>query len=560
MPADELDGDADGFAPCAGDCADSDPAIHPAAAEACNGVDDDCDSVVPADEDDADADGQRVCAGDCDDGQPLIGLGFAEICDGVDSDCDFAVPADEADGDADGWAACSPFTVTAPTGLSGGGDCADGDATTWPGAPEACDGVDNDCDGVVPADEQDGDSDSVSTCEGDCDDSEPLAFPGNTEVCGDGIDNDCSGGDLDCGAVDADGDGWTPDQGDCDDTNAAVYPGAPELIDGLDNDCDGDIDEDDVWVSSSAGPLSGVMGHAAAWDPVQARILVFGGQGSWDLYDSVQFYDPSADAVTTLTATGPAARRGSTLVVDAAGERALLFGGQGAWELYGDVWELDLSVADGSWTPLSPYGGPPAPRTEHVAGWDADGERMIVFGGQGRYELFDDVWALEFASDPAGEWVELLPAGPGPDPRMMASAALDPAGPTLYLGGGQGFYELYADLWALDLAVAAESWSDLNPAGGPFDGVRGGAWAWDSTSTRLLQVAGEAAWDLLLEPQSIELAAGQPGTWMGLGVTGQPPSPRTGAQLVHVPDLDQAFLIGGQSHWDLSGEIWALSF
>jgi len=42
---------------------------------------------------------------------------------------------------------------------------------------------------------------------------------------------------------DEDGDGWEVDEGDCDDTNAAVFPGADEVCDGIDNDCDGSIDE-----------------------------------------------------------------------------------------------------------------------------------------------------------------------------------------------------------------------------------------------------------------------------------------------------------------------------
>ena len=42
--------------------------------------------------------------------------------------------------------------------------------------------------------------------------------------------------------VDADGDGFKTNQ-DCDDTNAAIHPGAPELCDGVDNNCDGQVDE-----------------------------------------------------------------------------------------------------------------------------------------------------------------------------------------------------------------------------------------------------------------------------------------------------------------------------
>ena len=42
--------------------------------------------------------------------------------------------------------------------------------------------------------------------------------------------------------IDDDGDGYTENQGDCDDTNASINPGATEIEDGIDNDCDGEID------------------------------------------------------------------------------------------------------------------------------------------------------------------------------------------------------------------------------------------------------------------------------------------------------------------------------
>ena len=63
-----------------------------------------------------------------------------------------------------------------------------------PGSPavEACNGLDDDCDGTLPADEADADGDGVSTCEGDCDDAVATSHPGAPEVC-DSLDNDCNG-------------------------------------------------------------------------------------------------------------------------------------------------------------------------------------------------------------------------------------------------------------------------------------------------------------------------------------------------------------------------------
>ncbi len=189
----------------------------------------------------------------------------------------------------------SSFTDEDGDGVALGVDCDDTNASVNPSADELCDGIDNNCDGIVDEDATDrlewfldidadgfGDADTrIWACDapeatdesgqpvavldvaGDCDDTDASAYPGATEVC-DGTDNDCDGAtdedasDASRFYLDADSDGYgagtafmacaaplgyVDNNDDCDDSERAANPAAREVTcDNIDNDCDGVVD------------------------------------------------------------------------------------------------------------------------------------------------------------------------------------------------------------------------------------------------------------------------------------------------------------------------------
>jgi len=199
-----------------------------------------------------------------------------------------------ADSDGDGFGASAPIDVPCDTSgyVDDASDCDDTDATVFPGAPERCNEVDDDCDTTIDEDlvfewyadaDNDGygSGDSIDDCDppdgfvdnaDDCQDTHPAVHPGATEVCNT-LDDDCNGltddedPDVDLSTAstwyaDADNDGFgvphvthqscaNPASGyvdnfdDCDDIDPAVNPDATEVCDGVDNDCNELADDAD---------------------------------------------------------------------------------------------------------------------------------------------------------------------------------------------------------------------------------------------------------------------------------------------------------------------------
>ena len=230
-----------------GDCDDDDPDVHPAAAEVCDGKDNDCNDTIDGPAADVACTtncgfGAQVCAGGvllpCDAPPENACIDFSDCsgyvtcescpatpaddqCDGVDDDCDGAADDEAALTLLDGTEVSGPGQPCG-AGICAGGTtvCAD-NALVCPSEDiatlETCNSEDDDCDGET---------------------DEGLLQPVWNDGDDDGFGDPDATQDV-CIAPD----GWVANSLDCDDTDPAVHPGAEEVCDAKDNDCNGVVDQ-----------------------------------------------------------------------------------------------------------------------------------------------------------------------------------------------------------------------------------------------------------------------------------------------------------------------------
>ena len=185
-----------------------------------------------------------------------------ETCNGLDDDCDDEI--DEGQGSTTcGLGLCVHTSPNCVGGLTQECDpLADA-------APEACNGKDDDCDGEVDNGFQDSNKDGLADCMTEDDDGDGV--PDGPDNCPQVPNSDQADFDLDTfgDACDPDDDDdKVADEDDCAPFHATIYPGAEEKCNGLDDDCDTMVDEDQGTTECGQGVCTHEVDNCQAGLPV----------------------------------------------------------------------------------------------------------------------------------------------------------------------------------------------------------------------------------------------------------------------------------------------------
>ena len=192
-------------------------------------------------------------------------------------------------------------------------------------------------------------------------------------------------------------------------------------------------------------------------DPLRDRFLLFAGSNKTTVLSDVWELTLSPVPKWRLLPPWPVGARGAEMAVfDPVRARILVFGGSNSVFMLNDLYAMDIWT--NTWLALTPA-TLPSPRNLGLLRYDSLRDRLLLFGGYGvestspgltSINYLGDTWALPLTGTFA--WQQLAPAGFSPPGRDRANGVYDPFADRLVLtcGGISG----YNDTWALDFADA----------------------------------------------------------------------------------------------------------
>ncbi len=321
----------------------------------------------------------------------------------------------------------------------------------------------------------------------------------------------------------------------------------------------------------------GRYAHTAVYDPVNNRLIVFGGQAVTSVLNDVWVLSNAngqggTSSWTPLPATGgPSVRAYHSAVYDPASNRMIVFGGETTYGdlAVNDVWVLLNANGMGTptWTKLLTVGPPPSMRMAHSAVYDSASNRMIVFGGETdiiQATTTNDVWVLSNANGLGGipAWTQLLPAGALPTQRDLHSAVYDSTTNRMIVFGGYANSTFAKDLWVLSNANGLggiPAWTPLTPTGGPSGRYSHSA-IYDPVSKRMTVFGGVANFMLQNDLWALSNPTGLGGApaWAQLTPTGGPTARYSHSAAYHQA-TNRMIVFGGFASTGRANDTWVLS-
>ncbi len=315
--------------------------------------------------------------------------------------------------------------------------------------------------------------------------------------------------------------------------------------------------QESVWtdMAPATGP-SARGAHDMAYDSESDRIVLFGGGTGLVIgfMDDTWTYDFNANTWTDMNpGNRPSPREGHAMAYDAESDRVILFGGR----IHGpETWAYDVNA--NAWTNMSPVIQPAAWYFVGMA-YDDEADRIVLFGGCAGDSLFfcpavtrDETWIYDYN---ANTWTE-RDLGTSPSRRLVHRMAYDAESDRVVLFGGMlgtGPLDVLSDTWAYNFN--ADSWTEMNPQEAPSRGdVRG--MAYDANADLIILFGGFES-SYISDTWAYDFDSD---TWIRTH-SGMGPSPRAVPRLVYDTESDRIVLFGGGTGGGFlvagSDETWA---
>ncbi len=285
------------------------------------------------------------------------------------------------------------------------------------------------------------------------------------------------------------------------------------------------------------------FGHRMVYDPVNERVLLFGGavwENRYTFFDDLWSYDPSTDTWTEVECgPGPGGRFNHMMVYVPDRHQIFLFGGFGARDRVGDTWLYDIEANE--WTQLTPQDSP-SPRSDAAIAYDEVNEVVILHDGYCRDDSHpQDTWIYDIVEN---NWV-LMDPEESPKPQYGHHMIYDSLSRKVVMYGGHWSYagtsqHGYSDgVWTYD--YISDTWTKVDSA----TALPSRYWhnlAHDADSGKMVVFGGSAGGDLLRDDTWLYDVS--TGTWERL-TTDENPSMRCNSAMVYDAIHKKIIMFGG---------------